>query len=456
MLQDCLGTYQTYILKMSKNKSKDPFFKRESKNYKNPIPSREFILEVMKEHGAPIKFNELVRALGIKKSEEEILSRRLKAMRRDGQILKNRRDIFCIAEKLNCIAGRVQGHADGYGFLIPDDPDSNDVFLNQREMSKVFHNDRVMVQISGFDRKGKSEGTIIEILERKNTVLVGRVIQSHGVTIVSAEDKRIHQDIDGETAKDFDDAVYAEKKGDQYRLIVAIADVSHYVKEGTALDEEALNRGNSVYFPRRVIPMLPELLSNGLCSLNPNVDRLVLVCDMNLSKEGEVLNYSFYPSVINSKNRLTYTLVSELIFKNLGKESQSQELLERLSVLKEVYLLLSKQRENRKAIDFDRIESQIIFNESGKIDNIVPLERNEAHRVIEECMLAANVSAADFLLKNKSGLFRNNEKPKEEKLEILNVTNHDTQINAAGQLQLRKQGTLWISLRQVHPLYLPH
>jgi len=526
MLQDCLGTYQTYILKMSKNKSKDPFFKRESKNYKNPIPSREFILEVMKEHGAPIKFNELVRVLSIKKSEEEILSRRLKAMRRDGQILKNRRDIFCIAEKLNCIAGRVQGHADGYGFLIPDDPDSNDVFLNQREMSKVFHNDRVMVQISGFDRKGKSEGTIIEILERKNTVLVGRVIQSHGVTIVSAEDKRIHQDIlvpygkdqnakpgdiveveittqpamnikpmgqvieiigklddsgieieialrkhslpfrfdkkidkeltkikditekdlkgridlrnqhfvtiDGETAKDFDDAVYAEKKGDQYRLIVAIADVSHYVKEGAALDEEALNRGNSVYFPRRVIPMLPELLSNGLCSLNPNVDRLVLVCDMNLSKEGEVLNYSFYPSVINSKNRLTYTLVSELIFKNLGKESQSQELLERLSVLKEVYLLLSKQRENRKAIDFDRIESQIIFNESGKIDNIVPLERNEAHRVIEECMLAANVSAADFLLKNKSGIFRNHEKPKEEKLEILKSVMSDFKVHMDG------------------------
>ena len=365
-----------------KAKSKDPFFKRESQKYENPIPSREFILDIMKEHGTPIKKNQLIRLLGIQEAEEEILSHRLKAMRRDGQILKNRKDVFCVAEKLNCIPGKVQGHADGYGFLIPDDSKQSDIFLSQREMSKVFHNDRVMVQISGLDRKGKAEGTIIEILERNNKVLVGRVVQSHGVTIVSAEDKRINQDIlipygkdfnavpgdiveveittqpamnikpmgqvieiigklddsgieieialrkhnlpfrfdkkvdkeltkikdicdkdlddrvdlrnqmfvtiDGETAKDFDDAVYAEKESDGYRLMVAIADVSHYVQEGTELDKEAFNRGNSVYFPRRVIPMLPEILSNGLCSLNPNVDRLVMVADMKISSSGDV------------------------------------------------------------------------------------------------------------------------------------------------------------------------
>ncbi|MEK9714784.1 MAG: ribonuclease R, partial [Methylophilaceae bacterium] len=188
----------------SNKRSKDPFFKRESQKYANPIPSREFILDVMKKYGTPIKKNELIKLLRLKKTEEEALTHRLKAMRRDGQILKNRKDVFCIAEKLNCISGKVQGHRDGYGFLIPDEPEHDDVFLSQKEMGKVFHNDRVMVQISGLDRKGKAEGTIVEVLERCNTVLVGRVVQSYGVTIVAAEDKRIHQDIIIPYGKDMD------------------------------------------------------------------------------------------------------------------------------------------------------------------------------------------------------------------------------------------------------------
>lgn len=508
--------------------SKDPFFKRESQKYAHPIPSREFILDVMKKYGTPIKKNELIKLLRLKKSEEEALTHRLKAMRRDGQILKNRKDVFCIAEKLNCISGKVQGHPDGYGFLIPDEPEHDDVFLNQKEMSKVFHNDRVMVQISGLDRKGKAEGTIVEVLERCNTVLVGRVVQSYGVTIVAAEDKRIHQDIiipygkdmdavpgdiveveittqpamnikpmgqiieiigklddsgieieialrkhnlpfkfdkkiekelekiseisdgdlkdridlrnhffvtiDGETAKDFDDAVYAENHKEYFKLLVGIADVSHYVKEGSALDKEAFDRGNSVYFPRRVIPMLPEKLSNGLCSLNPNVDRLVMIADMVITKKGEVQSYEFYPAVINSKHRLTYTLVDQLIFQKQNQKEHPKKLIEYLNTLKSVYEVLSEARNKRHAIEFDRIESQILFDEGGKIKDIVPLSRNEAHRLIEECMLAANVSAADYLLSKKIGLFRNHEKPKEEKLEILKSVLSDFKVHMEGGL----------------------
>ena len=508
--------------------SKDPFFKRESQKYAHPIPSREFILDVMKKYGTPIKKNELIKLLRLKKSEEEALTHRLKAMRRDGQILKNRKDVFCIAEKLNCISGKVQGHPDGYGFLIPDEPEHDDVFLNQKEMSKVFHNDRVMVQISGLDRKGKAEGTIVEILERCNTVLVGRVVQSYGVTIVAAEDKRIHQDIiipygkdmdavpgdiveveittqpamnikpmgqiieiigklddsgieieialrkhnlpfkfdkkiekeldkiseisdgdlkdridlrdsffvtiDGETAKDFDDAVYAENHKEYFKLLVGIADVSHYVKEGSALDKEAFDRGNSVYFPRRVIPMLPEKLSNGLCSLNPHVDRLVMIADMVITKKGEVKSYEFYPAVINSKHRLTYTLVDQLIFQKQNQKEHPKKLIEYLNTLKSVYEVLSEARNKRHAIEFDRIESQILFDEGGKIKDIVPLSRNEAHRLIEECMLAANVCAADYLLSKKIGLFRNHEKPKEEKLEILKSVLSDFKVHMEGGL----------------------
>ncbi len=508
--------------------SKDPFFKRESQKYAHPIPSREFILDVMKKYGTPIKKNELIKLLRLKKSEEEALTHRLKAMRRDGQILKNRKDVFCVAEKLNCISGKVQGHPDGYGFLIPDEPEHDDVFLNQKEMSKVFHNDRVMVQISGLDRKGKAEGTIVEVLERCNTVLVGRVVQSYGVTIVAAEDKRIHQDIiipygkdmdavpgdiveveittqpamnikpmgqiieiigklddsgieieialrkhnlpfkfdkkiekelekiseisdgdlkdridlrnhffvtiDGETAKDFDDAVYAENHKEYFKLLVGIADVSHYVKEGSALDKEAFDRGNSVYFPRRVIPMLPEKLSNGLCSLNPHVDRLVMIADMVITKKGEVQSYEFYPAVINSKHRLTYTLVDQLIFQKQNQKEHPKKLIEYLNTLKSVYEVLSEARNKRHAIEFDRIESQILFDEGGKIKDIVPLSRNEAHRLIEECMLAANVSAADYLLSKKIGLFRNHEKPKEEKLEILKSVLSDFKVHMEGGL----------------------
>ena len=494
----------------------DPQKEREITLYENPIPSRELILEVMTNHGVPIKKNDLIRLLDIQEDEAIFLDKRLRAMARQGQILINRKDVLCISEKLNLIPGKVMGHPDGFGFLIPDDKTVNDIFLSPRELSQVLNNDRVMVQVTGQDRKGRLEGTIVEILERVNKIIVGRVVQGDGVTIVAAEDKRINQDflishnddmnaktgqvveievttqparrvkpmgkvikilgnyddsgieieialrkhhlpyefspeaikqaeaysknvstsdhkgrkdlrslplvtIDGETARDFDDAVYAEPLKNGWRLVVAIADVSSYVSPQTSLDDEALERGNSVYFPRRVIPMLPEALSNGLCSLNPNVDRLCMVCDMVINEIGKVTSYEFYPSVMNSKARLTYTIVDQILNKNNQElQSEYENVVPHLINLQKVFDILFKQRELRSAIEFDSTETTIVFNEQGKIDFIKPVYRNQAHRIIEECMLSANVCAADFLLDNNSdGLFRNHETPTAEKLENL-------------------------------------
>ena len=494
----------------------DPEIDREILLYENPIPSRELILQVMSEHGVPINKDELIDILEINNDEITFFEKRLRAMVRQGQILINRKNVICISDKLNLIAGKISGHPDGFGFLIPDDKTHSDIFLSPREMSQVFNNDRVMVQVTGQDRKGKMEGKIVEILERVNPIIVGRVLQAQGVTIVAAEDRRICQDIlipydadmkakvgqiveveiitqpsfkskpmgkvvsilgdyndsgieieialrkhnlpysfdkdvldeadkfstkvmpsdfkgrkdlrdlplvtiDGETARDFDDAVFAEPKGDNWRLVVAIADVSAYVKTSSKLNISAADRGNSVYFPRRVIPMLPEALSNGLCSLNPNVDRLCMVCDMVINNKGRLVSYEFYPSVMNSKARLTYTNVDKILNhddKDLKKEYSF--ILSDLENLNKLYRIMLSEREKRGALEFDSTETAIVFNEQGKIDFIKPIFRNEAHKIIEECMLAANVCAANFLIDNKiDGLFRNHECPSEEKLENL-------------------------------------
>ena len=502
--------------KTKKIRSSDPFLNREKENYQNPIPSRELILKVMNDHGVPITKKELIKKLEITDDEYPFFEKRVGAMARQGQILINRKDILCISKKLNLFPGKIMGHPDGFGFLIPEDSSLQDIFLSPKEMSKVFHNDEVIVQVTGIDKKGRQEGVIVEVLSRGNSIIVGRVIQNHGVTIVRAEDKRIshdilvpyHQDmnaqpghvvevemtkqpdfrtkpmgkitkiigsysdsgieieialrkhhlpyefskdaikesesfkdevlisdykdhvdltkldfvtIDGETAKDFDDAVFAEKAESNMRLFVAIADVSSYVSLNSQLDKEALSRGNSVYFPRRVIPMLPEKLSNGLCSLNPQVNRLTMVCEMIIDNEGLVLEYKFYPAIIFSKARLTYTITHKILYESDADLTiKYSHVLTNLKNLRKVHDLLSKQREKRSAIEFDSVETAINFNEDGKIDSIQPVHRNEAHKIIEECMLAANVSAAKFLLKGNSlAIYRNHESPKEEKLELL-------------------------------------
>jgi ribonuclease R len=503
---------------MSKKKNirtADPFLERERAQYENPLPSREYILQILEEQGAPIAEEELGGLLHIASHEAEVFARRLRAMERDGQIMRNRKGAICVVDKLDLIKGKVQGHPDGFGFVITEDG-SADLTLSAKEMHKVLHGDTVMVRVAGMDRRGRREAKIVEVLEHANTRVVGRLFEDHGILFVVAENRRINQDIlvapggaggaksgqvvvleilqqpskhaqpigriveilgnyadpgmeieialrkhelpyefpkdaerqakkfapevppedyagrvdvrqlplvtiDGETARDFDDAVYCEPDGKGFRLVVAIADVSSYVQPGDALDKEALNRGNSVYFPRRVIPMLPEELSNGLCSLNPDVDRLCMVCDMRISAKGEILEYRFYPSVMFSHARLTYNQVAAMLAHPKGKEAQQfAKVLPHVRNLHQLFQVLLGAREKRGAIDFETIETQMIFNEHGKIERIEPVIRNDAHKLIEECMLAANVCAAAFLQEHKhTVLYRVHEGPTPEKLEAV-------------------------------------
>jgi ribonuclease R len=218
--------------------------------------------------------------------------------------------------------------------------------------------------------------------------------------------------IDGETARDFDDAVFCKREGKGFRLWVAIADVSHYVRHGDALDLDARERGTSVYFPRRVIPMLPEKLSNGLCSLNPSVDRLAMVCEMAITPKGELARYEFYPAVFRSAARLTYTQVWDWL--------SARKAPEHLVMLQEVFEVLAAARQRRGAIDFETVETRMIFDPKGKIEKIVAEQRNDAHRLIEECMLAANVCAGNFLAEHAHpALYRVHDVPSAEKVTAL-------------------------------------
>ena len=505
------------IKKLSKIRRADPFFERESVRYDSPLPSREYVSQILADEGRPLGFAELSALLDIAESERDMFQRRLGAMEREGQLLRNRKGAYILPERASLTAGKIQGHPDGYGFLVPDDG-SADIFLDQHQMGKVLHGDRALVRVMGIDRKGRPEGSIVEVTERVNTRVVGRVFVEHGVVFVVPENRRIAQDIlvppekkaklkiesgqvvmveiieqpskfsqpigrvvevlgnyadpgmeieialrkhdlpfefsrkaleenkdlpekvkkadlasredlrelplvtiDGETARDFDDAVYCEKKGRGWRLIVAIADVSHYVRPGMALDKEALERGNSVYFPRRVIPMLPEKLSNGICSLNPEVERLAMVCDMDISAAGKIGAYRFYPAVFRSHARLTYNLVWSWLSAEAKPESDAHKaVLPHVKNLYKLFQALHKQRSARGAIDFETTETQMLFNADGKIQNIVPVVRNDAHRLIEECMLAANVCASDFLAAHKQTcLYRVHAAPSDEKLKNL-------------------------------------
>jgi len=491
----------------------DPFAGREAENYERPIPSREFIAEKLSQTGRLFTFKKL--AVELQLSEEvdlDALKRRLRAMERDGQLIRNRRGEFGLVKKMDLIKGRVIGHADGFGFLVPDDG-SNDLFISGQRMRGLLHGDRIVARVAGIDRRGRREGAPVEVLERANTHIVGRFRAEHGVGFVASSNKKITQDvlipaehrgaakdgqivvaeileqptwraqpvgrihevlgdhlapgmeidmairsyeipnewpevvqqqiknftaavseqeiagredlrhlplvtIDGEDARDFDDAVYAERKGKGWRLLVAIADVSHYVKPASALDEEALNRGNSVYFPERVVPMLPEILSNELCSLKPHVDRLCLVCEMMISHVGTVRKYRFFDAVMRSAQRFTYRQVAAILQENdKPLRQQYTTLVPHLEVLYDLYQALLTRRERRGTIEFGTRETQIVFGEDKKIDRIVPVVRNDAHRLIEECMIAANVAAADYLAVNEvPTLYRIHNPPTEEKL----------------------------------------
>ncbi len=496
-----------------KPKANDPFAKREAEKYENPIPSREYIMEILEKEGRPRSLPQLIESLALKSEEQqEALRRRLRAMERDGQLIRNRRGGYGLASKMDLVRGRVIGHAEGFGFLAPDEG-GEDLFLSAREMDGCLHGDRVIARVSGVDRRGRKEGTIVEVLEYANNRVVGRYYEEGTVGFLVADNKRINQDIlipadktagvkvgqfviaevlqqpsrrrqaigqvveilgdhmapgmeidiamhahslpqewpaemaaevdslpaevpeeakqgridlrdtplvtiDGEDSMDFDDAVYCEPKGDGWRLLVAIADVSHYVQVDSALDTEARNRGNSVYFPGRVIPMLPEVLSNGLCSLNPDVDRLCMVCDMSISVDGKLGEYKFYPAVMRSHARLTYTKMAAMVVDNDPTlRGEYAGLVGHLDELYRLFKALNGQRQDRGAIDFNTTETRIVFGEDKKIERIVPVTRNDAHRVIEECMLIANVAAADYLARAEIPvLYRVHEGPKIEKL----------------------------------------
>jgi ribonuclease R len=503
-----------------RRKNLDPHAARESERYDNPIPSREFILEQLHGAGDGLTVAQLRKCLHIEgEAQEEGLRRRLKAMLRDGQITEGRKGRFRAIDHDDALVGVVQGHRDGFGFVIVEGEDE-DVYLSNRQMQQLFDGDTVRVAITGIDSRGRREGVILEVLEHNTQQLVGKLITQRGRPQVVPDNNRIQNwialedddtagareedyvmleitcqpgvrqqargrivevlgdrrtvgvatelalrsheipfewpeavdeearrfgsapgeddkqyrvdlrklplvTIDGEDARDFDDAVYCEpKKSGGWRLWVAIADVSHYVQIGSALDAEAHKRSTSVYFPDRVVPMLPEALSNGLCSLKPEVERLCMVCEMTISASGRLSGYVFYEGLMRSHARLTYDEVGALLevegadpAKNTGKFTA---FLPQLRNLHNLFLALREARSERGAIDFETVETRVLFDEHKRIDAIVPVHRHDAHKLIEECMLCANVATARALERGGiEALYRVHSGPSEQKLENL-------------------------------------
>ena len=495
-------------------KKADPNYQKELAKYGNPIPSRDYILQIIRENNAPMSREEILTALSIKSDEQqEAMRRRLRAMENDGQLVFTKRKRYALPEKLDLFKGMVIGHREGYGFLQVEGK-KEDLFIPNHQMQRVMHGDFVLAQPAGLDRRGRREVRIVRVLESRKKQIVGRFFLENGFSYVVPDDSRIGRDIlvpnehrngarmgqvvvvelqersasftqpvgiiteilgdnmakgmeveialrnhdiphqfpsavekyvkkfteevpeeakkgrvdlrnlplvtiDGEDARDFDDAVYCEKSGKGWKLWVAIADVSYYVRLRSALDTEAYNRGNSVYFPNRVVPMLPEILSNGLCSLNPQVDRLCMVCEMHISAKGKLTDYRFYEAVMNSHARLTYTKVAAILDLDGDEELRTryQGLVPHLEELHHLYQALLNARKQRGAIDFETIETKFIFNAMGRIDRIEPVVRNDAHKIIEECMILANIAAANFMEKHKEpALYRIHATPSEEKL----------------------------------------
>ncbi len=495
----------------------DPHAEREAQRYERPIPSREAILALLEQRGELLTEARIAEALTLGDEYElNALRKRLGAMVRDGQLLLGRRGGYAPANKLDLIPGVVLANAEGYGFLRPDDG-GDDLYLSPQQMRLVLHGDRVLASVVGIDRRGRKQGAIVEVLQRRSPRLVGRVVLENGVMLVAPDDRRLHQDvmilpgqdmgarsgqivvaeitqppsahrgplgairavlgerlqpsllvemaiashdlphdwpdavtrdaaqvepqvtaaeregrmdlralplvtIDGADARDFDDAVYAEpRRGGGYRLVVAIADVSHYVRVGSALDKEAYERSTSTYFPGFVVPMLPETLSNGICSLNPKVERLCMVCDMVVDAEGEVVKSKFYDAVMRSHARLTYDRVWQAIgLEDADARHELADVMPQLQHLHGLYKLMAAQRKRRGAIDFETPEVKFRLDQRGEVETMGATERNDAHKLIEECMIAANVQAALFLEKKKiPALFRAHEPPPVEKYEDL-------------------------------------
>ena len=495
----------------------DPNASAEAKKYINPVPSRELILSTITEQGE-LTHPQLAKVFNITDPDQfDALGHRLKAMVRDGQVNRDGRPYrFRTVTQHDVVRGTVSAHPKGFGFVLLSD--MPDLFLHEKQMRWVFNGDIVDAIGTSTDNRGRTEGRIVEVTERRQNHFIGTLAQDEDGYCVELSSPNNHQPItvtddnvqavgakigspvkvdvidwpnqhefatgkitellsddndreliiettllnydipsdfseetlkqandyrepskkdfkgrtdlrdlplvtiDGEDARDFDDAVFAEKRpGGNYRVLVAIADVSFYVTPNSPLDIDAYERGTSVYFPHRVIPMLPEVLSNGLCSLNPNVDRLCMVADIKVSRAGKVTGYEFYPAVMNSQARLTYNQVNDY-FANPKDASIPKSLTDNPAVRKSVdtlhqlYDLLLKKREERHAMEFETVETYIEFNEKGGIAAILPRTRGDAHKLIEECMLLANTCAANFALENELPvLYRNHDKPDNEK-----------------------------------------
>ena len=510
---------------MTTNKKTQNKKQSKPKSKKHSRLRGDIVLTYLKQKHEPVAKREIEQVLGqgCKRGIEETY-KTLEFLREEGKITQVRRNRWAIQDKIKEVIGKIVGHTDGHGYVLPINGGEK-IFLRSHDMHEVLHGDTVNVRVTGKDRRNKRLGQIIDIVERGSEVVVGRFFVERGLNFVVPNDQRISQDIfippdslkdlavqpesgqvvtckitqfptknfqpvgqvtdilgdylapgmeieiaknefsipdewpsniyketlklptevngndfpnrndirnlplvtiDGADARDFDDAVFCEQQNNSFRLVVAIADVSHYVKLKTALDSEAWLRGNSVYFPRQVIPMLPEVLSNGLCSLNPDVDRLCMVCDMEITNKGNIKNFEFYQAVMYSHARLTYEQVasyldskrSTLDQDSLPITSSTEQVVKSLHELENLAKLLGTKRREKGSIDLNIAEPKIVFNNERKIDKIIPRERNFAHRLIEECMLAANICAADALNDSKlAGIYRVHEQPDEEKIE---------------------------------------
>ena len=480
---------------------------------------KDTLLEFMREEAyRPMDIQELVSVFDINPDEYRAFKKTLKTMEKEGLIFRTKKDKFALPERLGLITGKLQAHAKGFGFLIPEIEGEKDVFIPSSFINGAMNGDRILVQITREDKNGKKrEGEVIQILERANTKIIGVYEDSKNFGFVIAEDTRISQDIfiskkdrngakdgdvvvveitkwpekrrspegvvkevlgqkgdkgldiltiikkyglpeefppkvqafasgideeiplkeykrrkdlrdvrmvtiDGEDAKDLDDAVSIERLDNgRYRLGVHIADVSHYVREKNPLDKEALKRGTSVYLIDRVIPMLPKKLSNGICSLNPKVDRLTLSCIMDIDSSGKVLDHEIVESVIRTNERMTYTDVTKILKDNDPELSKRYDyLLDDFKAMEELCNILYKKRTKRGAIDFEFEESKIILNEFGKPIDIKPYEREIANRIIEEFMLISNETIAEhFYWMGIPFVYRIHETPSLEKMEEL-------------------------------------
>ena len=480
-------------------------------------PGRRAIVQLLLGCAAPIDAGQIAYRMGVRDATaRRILDRRLDAMIRDGELIRNRRGHLGLVRKMDLLSGRVLAHPDGYGFFSPDEGD-RDLFLPPRQMRGVLHGDRVIVRPSARDRRGRSHAVIVEVIERVNTVVVGRFQLRQGMAYVVPDNRRLCQDIlippearngaqpgqfvvvqltrqpdrhvhqpmgtisevigdildvdtvtdiairthelpfdwpldvqdelaalsrrthdgkkycdredlqgldfvtiDGEDAQDFDDAVYCERWEGGWRLYVAIADVSHYVAPGSALDREAWRRATSVYFPRRVLPMLPEPLANDLCSLRPDTPRLAMVCIMDFDSEGRQRHAHFCRAMIRSRARLYYGQVaSALVDRDAQCRAAHRSVMAALDELYALFLVLRRRRSSDQGlIEFSAVETRVVFDRQGGVQSLMPLVRNDAHCLIEECMLAANTAAAQQLHKARiPALYRIHPPPDQEKLQ---------------------------------------